>query len=417
MEIKRSKYLDKMILRKHNNLIKIITGIRRCGKSYLLFKLFYDHLIDTGVNDTHIIKIALDAWENRELRNPDNLYNHIKKKIADNDIFYILLDEVQLVVHFEDVLNGLLHVKNCDIYVTGSNAKFLSKDIITEFRGRGDQIHIYPLSFSEFLSVYKGDKNEAWKEYIVYGGLPNITLINSDEHKKDYLTNLLKETYLTDIIERHNVRNDAELGELVNILASSIGSLTNPSKLVSTFKSVKKIDISAHTIKSYFDYLEDSFLIESAMRYDVKGKKYINTPYKFYFTDIGLRNARLNFRQLEENHIMENILYNELKIRGYSVDIGVVVLNSRDSNGNSIRKQLEIDFICNRGDKKYYIQSAYRIDTEEKENQELQSLRNINDSFKKIIVIKDRNIISKDDNGFLRIGLFDFLLNEDSLDY
>lgn len=417
MEIRRTKYLEKLIIRKHNNLVKIITGIRRCGKSYLLFNLFYDHLVENGVNNSHIIKIALDDWANRELRNPDNLYKHIKMNIIDDNVYYILLDEVQLVEHFEDVLNGLLHIKNCDIYVTGSNAKFLSKDIITEFRGRGDQIHIYPLSFSEFLSAFKGEKNEAWKEYMVYGGLPNITLLKSDQHKREYLNNLLKETYLTDIIERHNIRNDSELSETLNVLASSIGSLTNPSKLVNTFKSLKKIDISAHTIKSYFEYFEDSFLIESSMRYDIKGKKYINTPYKFYFTDMGLRNAKLNFRQLEENHIMENIIFNELKVRGYSVDVGVVVQNTKDSNGNSIRKQLEIDFICNRGEQKYYIQSAYKIDSKEKEFQELQSLRNINDSFKKIIIIKDRNVINKDEEGYLRIGLFDFLLDENSLDY
>jgi len=416
MIINRERYLNKIIQRKHNRLVKIITGIRRCGKSYLLFKLFYDHLIQSGVNGDHIIKIALDDWENKEFRDPERLYGYVKSTIRDEKMYYILLDEVQLITHFEDVLNGLMHVNNCDVYVTGSNAKFLSKDIITEFRGRGDQIHINPLSFSEFLSVYNGSKDDAWKEYMLYGGLPNIVLMQSSELKKEFLINLFNETYLNDVISRYNIRNDAELGELINILASSIGSLTNPNKLSDTFKSVKKTDISNHTIKSYLDYFEDSFLIQNSLRYDVKGKKYINTPSKYYFTDIGLRNARLNFRQLEENHIMENIIYNELKIRGFSVDVGVVTLNTKDKDGNSIRKQLEIDFICNKGDQKYYIQSAFRMDTEEKEKQELRSLNSLDDSFKKIIVLRNKELMTKDENGYLRIGLLDFLLNDNSLD-
>jgi len=416
MIINRDRYLNKIIQRKHNRLVKIITGIRRCGKSYLLFKLFYDHLIQSGVNGDHIIKIALDDWENKEFRDPERLYGYVKSTIRDEKMYYILLDEVQLITHFEDVLNGLMHVNNCDVYVTGSNAKFLSKDIITEFRGRGDQIHINPLSFSEFLSVYNGSKDDAWKEYMLYGGLPNIVLMQSSELKKEFLINLFNETYLNDVISRYNIRNDAELGELINILASSIGSLTNPNKLSDTFKSVKKTDISNHTIKSYLDYFEDSFLIQNSLRYDVKGKKYINTPSKYYFTDIGLRNARLNFRQLEENHIMENIIYNELKIRGFSVDVGVVTLNTKDKDGNSIRKQLEIDFICNKGDQKYYIQSAFRMDTEEKEKQELRSLNSLDDSFKKIIVLRNKELMTKDENGYLRIGLLDFLLNDNSLD-
>jgi len=416
MIINRERYLNKIIQRKHNRLVKIITGIRRCGKSYLLFNLFYDHLIQSGVNGDHIIKIALDDWANREFRDPDRLYGYVKSTIRDEKMYYILLDEVQLITHFEDVLNGLMHVNNCDVYVTGSNAKFLSKDIITEFRGRGDQIHINPLSFSEFLSVYNGSKEDAWKEYMLYGGLPNIVLMQSSELKKEFLINLFNETYLNDVISRYNIRNDAELGELINILASSIGSLTNPNKLSDTFKSVKKTDISNHTIKSYLDYFEDSFLIQNSLRYDVKGKKYINTPSKYYFTDIGLRNARLNFRQLEENHIMENIIYNELKIRGFSVDVGVVTLNTKDADGKSIRKQLEIDFICNKGDQKYYIQSAFRMDTEEKEKQELRSLNSLDDSFKKIIVLRNKELMTKDENGYLRIGLLDFLLNDNSLD-
>lgn len=417
MIINRERYLNKIIQRKHNRLVKIITGIRRCGKSYLLFNLFYDHLIQSGVNGDHIIKIALDDWANKEFRDPDRLYGYVKSSIRDEKMYYILLDEVQLITHFEDVLNGLMHVINCDVYVTGSNAKFLSRDIITEFRGRGDQIHIYPLSFSEFLSVYNGSKDDAWKEYMLYGGLPNIVLMQSSELKKEFLINLFNETYLNDVISRYNIRNDAELGELINILASSIGSLTNPNKLSDTFKSVKKTEISNHTIKSYLDYFEDSFLIQNSLRYDVKGKKYINTPSKYYFTDIGLRNARLNFRQLEENHIMENIIYNELKIRGFSVDVGVVTLNTKDADGKSIRKQLEIDFICNKGDQKYYIQSAFRMDSEEKEKQELRSLNSLDDSFKKIIVIRNKELMTKDENGYLRIGLLDFLLNDNSLDF
>lgn len=416
MIINRERYLKKIIQRKHNRLVKIITGIRRCGKSYLLFNLFYDHLIRSGVNGDHIIKIALDDWANKEFRDPDRLYGYVKSSIRDEKMYYILLDEVQLITHFEDVLNGLMHVNNCDVYVTGSNAKFLSKDIITEFRGRGDQIHINPLSFSEFLSVYNGSKEDAWKEYMLYGGLPNIVLMQSSELKKEFLINLFNETYLNDVISRYNIRNDAELGELINILASSIGSLTNPNKLSDTFRSVKKTEISNHTIKSYLDYFEDSFLIQNSLRYDVKGKKYINTPSKYYFTDIGLRNARLNFRQLEENHIMENIIYNELKIRGFSVDVGVVTLNTKDADGKSIRKQLEIDFICNKGDQKYYIQSAFRMDSEEKEKQELRSLNSLEDSFKKIIVIRNKELVTKDENGYLRIGLLDFLLNDNSLD-
>lgn len=416
MVINRERYLNKIIQRKHNRLVKIITGIRRCGKSYLLFNLFYDHLIQSGVDGDHIIKIALDDWANKEFRDPDRLYGYVKSSIRDDKMYYILLDEVQLITHFEDVLNGLMHVNNCDVYVTGSNAKFLSKDIITEFRGRGDQIHIYPLSFSEFLSAYNGSKEDAWKEYMLYGGLPNIVLMQSSELKKEFLINLFNETYLNDVISRYNIRNDAELGELINILASLIGSLTNPNKLSDTFKSVKKTDISNHTIKSYLDYFEDSFLIQNSLRYDVKGKKYINTPSKYYFTDIGLRNARLNFRQLEENHIMENIIYNELKIRGFSVDVGVVTLNTKDADGKSIRKQLEIDFICNKGDQKYYIQSAFRMDSEEKEKQELRSLNSLDDSFKKIIVIRNKELMTKDENGYLRIGLLDFLLNDNSLD-
>lgn len=416
MIINRERYLNKIIQRKHNRLVKTITGIRRSGKSYLLFNLFYDHLIQSGVNGDHIIKIALDDWANKEFRDPDRLYGYVKSSIRDEKMYYILLDEVQLITHFEDVLNGLMHVDNCDVYVTGSNAKFLSKDIITEFRGRGDQIHIYPLSFAEFLSVYNGSKDDAWKDYMLYGGLPNIVLMQSSELKKEFLINLFNETYLNDVINRYNIRNDAELGELINILASSIGSLTNPNKLSDTFKSVKKTDISNHTIKSYLDYFEDSFLIQNSLRYDVKGKKYINTPSKYYFTDIGLRNARLNFRQLEEHHIMENIIYNELKIRGFSVDVGVVTLNTKDADGKSIRKQLEIDFICNKGDQKYYIQSAFRMDTEEKEKQELRSLNSLDDSFKKIIVLRNKELMTKDENGYLRIGLLDFLLNDNSLD-
>ena len=398
----------------NNGLIKVITGIRRSGKSYLLFELFYKYLKEQGVDDDHIIKLALDDRRNKEYRNPDVLCDYVYKKIADEKQYYILLDEVQFVDEFEDVLNSFLHIKNADTYVTGSNARFLSKDIITEFRGRGDEIHISPLSFKEFFSVYNGAKEDAWKEFCLYGGLPKVLEYKTDEDKVSYLKNIFEETYLTDIKERYEIRNDAELSELLDILSSSIGSLTNPKKLSDTFKSVKQVSLHPDTINRYLEYLCDSYLISQAKRYDIKGKRYINTPSKYYYTDIGLRNARLNFRQYEETHIMENIIYNELKIMGFNVDVGVVEYGKRE-NGKSVRVQAEVDFVCNKADKRHYIQSALSVPTREKLVQEQNSLVRIADSFKKIIIVKDAIVSHYNEDGVLILNLFDFLLNENSL--
>lgn len=415
MEIKRECYLKKLTDRSGNGLIKVITGIRRSGKSYLLFELFYNYLKNSGVDDDHIIKLALDDRKNKRYRNPDVLYDYVSSLIVDEKQYYVLLDEVQFVSEFEDVLNGFLHIKNADVYVTGSNAKFLSKDIITEFRGRGDEIHIAPLSFKEFYSVCGKSKEDAWKEYCIYGGLPKVSEYKTDEDKSAYLKNIFEETYLTDIKERNRIRNDAELGELLDILSSSIGSLTNPKKLSDTFKSVKQVAIHADTINKYLEYLTDSYLISCAKRYDIKGKKYINTPYKYYFTDIGLRNARLNFRQYEETHIMENVIYNELKIMGFNVDVGVVEY-SKARNGTSVRTQSEVDFVCNKADRRYYIQSALSLPNEEKTEQEQNSLLKISDSFKKIIIVKDVIKTHYNENGILILSLFDFLLQENPLE-
>lgn len=415
MEIQRDLYIEKLIIRKHNNMIKIITGIRRCGKSYLLFNLFKNHLLSTGVKLDHIIELSLDDISNKKYRNPENLYNYVKSLIIDDDMYYVLLDEVQMVTGFEDVLNGFLHIKNVDTYVTGSNAKFLSKDIITEFRGRGDQIHIYPLSFNEFYSYVQGDKSIALRNYMYYGGLPQIVAMVTHEQKQSYLMNLFLETYITDIINRNNVKNDKEMQELLNVLSSSIGSLTNPKKLSDTFKSVKHVDISSPTIKNYLDYFMDSFLIDKALRYDIKGKKYIDTPSKYYFTDLGLRNARLNFRQIEDTHLLENVIYNELKVRGFSVDVGIVTISEKDTNGKQVRKQLEVDFVCNKADVRYYIQSVLSIPDREKLVQEQRSLININDSFRKIIITNDNVIAYYNEEGILIINIFDFLLNPDIL--
>lgn len=415
MEIKRDVYLRKLIDRQHNGLVKVITGIRRCGKSYLLFELFYKYLKEQGVDDSHIIKLALDDRKNKKYRNPDELCNYVHAQIVDDKPYYILLDEVQFVDEFEDVLNSFLHIKNADTYVTGSNAKFLSKDIITEFRGRGDEIHVSPLSFKEFYSVYDGSKEDAWKEYCLYGGLPKILEYKTDEDKVAYLKNIFEETYLTDIKERHKIRNDAELAELLDILSSSIGSLTNPKKLSDTFRSVKQVSIHPDTLNNYLEHLVDSYLISQAKRYDIKGKKYINTPSKYYFTDIGLRNARLNFRQNEETHIMENVIYNELKIMGFNLDVGVVEY-SKAIEGKSVRVQAEVDFVCNKADKRYYIQSAFSIPDREKMLQEQNSLTRINDSFKKIIIVKDVIKSHYNEDGVLILNLFDFLLRETSLE-
>lgn len=429
MEIKRNAYLQEIIDRKGNGLIKVITGIRRSGKSYLLNTLFYNHLTESGITSDHIVKFAFDSEEDLSLIgedyfelieskrkvDPRKFSAYIKEKTGGNGTYYLLLDEVQELGAFEYVLNGFLYKKNLDVYVTGSNSKFLATDIITEFRGRGDKIHIYPLSFSEFLSGYSGDKYDAWKEYYTYGGMPLILSYASPKQKIEYLNELFHETYLRDLTERHGIRNEEEFGELLNVLASSIGSLTNPQKISNTFSSVKK-SISPATAKHYIDCFTNAFMIDCAKRFDVKGRKYINTPSKYYFTDIGLRNARLDFRQQEENHIMENIIFNELKIRGYNVDVGVVEINEKDSSGKYVRKALEVDFIANQGSKKYYIQSAFEMSTSEKVEQERRSLVNIEDSFKKIIVVKDNIMPKRDDKGIVTMSVYDFLLNPDSLD-
>jgi ATPase len=431
MEIKRDYYLDKLIRKKDNGFIKIITGIRRSGKSYLLNNLFYNHLIQSGVDKNHIIKFAfdsgrdllkigenlidLDVLSGERLVDPNKFLDYIMSQTNNNDKFYILLDEVQLLKSFEQILNGFLRQDNFDVYVTGSNSKFLSKDVITEFAGRGDEIHIMPLVFSEFLQTYDGDKEDAFAEYQVYGGLPAQVLMKTDEDKMNYLKVQLENVYLRDIVHRYDIRLTSELEDLLNILASGISSLTNPSKIVSTFKSIKKSKISANTIDKFIGYFEDSFILKRVYRYDVKGRKYIETPYKIYFEDMGLRNARLNFRQIEPTHLMENIIYNELRYRGYMVDVGMV-MKRENINNKDTKKQLEVDFIANLGSKRYYIQSAYSLPSIEKINQEKASLLHIDDSFKKIIIVKDRIKPFLDENGILTINLFDFLLDKNSLD-
>ena len=412
----RNMYLDKLIRRKGNGMIKVITGIRRCGKTYLLFELFHQHLLASGVDKEHIIKIALDDRINKKYRDPDVLCEYVHNEIKDEQMYYILLDEVQMVEEFEDVLNSFLHIKNADVYVTGSNAKFLSKDIITEFRGRGDQVHLYPLSFAEFVTGKGIEGHQAWYEFTIYGGLPKMLEIENNEDKSNYLRDIFKETYIKDILERNEVRNQTEMEELLDYLASAIGGLTNPKKLSDTFKTVKNVSVHPDTIKNYLDYFEDSFLISKASRYDVKGKKYISTPAKYYFTDCGLRNVRINFRQYEETHIMENVIYNELLIRGYHVDVGVVEVTYSDEEKRRLQKQLEVDFVCNQGSRRIYIQSALALPTREKEEQEQMSLRNINDSFKKVIIVKDGPTHYNED-GILILNLFDFLLKENSLEF
>lgn len=413
MEIKRDYYLQKLIDRKNNHLIKIITGIRRCGKSYLLNHIFRNYLLESGVSKDHIIMVALDDDENIELLDTKNLRAYIMDRIKDSDIYYILLDEIQLVSNFEGLLNGLLRKENLDIYVTGSNSRFLSSDIITEFRGRGDEIRVYPLSFREFFSNYDGTEENAWIEYYTYGGLPLVLSYQKEEDKMNYLELQRQNVYLNDVIERNNIQNKEELEKLTEIIASSIGSLTNPLKLSKTFKSVNKdAPITDKTIYNYLSHLEDAFLIEKALRYDIKGKKYIDTPYKYYFTDIGIRNSFLDFRQQEEPHIMENIIYIELKRRGFKVDVGVVEVRSKDG-----QKQYEIDFIANKGNNKFYIQSALNIDTNEKREQEEKSFMNVNDFFKKIIIVRNKIKRWRDENGIVIMGITDFLLDPDSLDY
>lgn len=417
MNIKRQQYLDQLIASQRNGLIKIITGIRRCGKSYLLFKLFHEYLNSQGISDDHIIEIALDDRTNKDLRNPDNLLKYIKEQITDKRLYYIMLDEVQMVDEFTDVLNSLLHISNADVYVTGSNSHFLSTDIVTEFRGRGDEIHLFPLSFSEYCEGYNGTTDQAWKDYYTYGGLPLILTFDTDKKKEDYLNNLYKSVYLVDVLERHKIKNMGEFDELVKIIASSIGSSCNPTKLANTFKSVKNVTIHHQTINKYLGFLEDAFLVEKSIRYNIKGKKYINTLAKYYFSDLGIRNAILGFRQQEETHIMENIIYNELRTRGLHVDVGMVETRELDKNGKFTRKQLEVDFVVNQGSQRYYIQSAFAMPTLEKEAHESASLLRIKDSFKKIIIVKDDIKPKRNENGILTIGLKDFLLDKNSLNY
>lgn len=417
MEISRDRYLERLIAHKGNQRVKIVTGVRRCGKSYLLFQLFKRHLLESGVRPSHIIEIQLEDRSNRELRDPDVCLAFIKKQIKDTKPYYLLIDEVQLMPEFEDVLNSCLHIQNLDTYVTGSNSKFLSKDIITEFRGRGDELYLRPLSFSEFRSTCESlSLDDAWKEYITYGGLPYCALLPTREEKADYLKHLFDEVFVRDIVERHKLQNDAELEILLNIVSSAVGSLTNPRKLEDTFASSGMGKLSASTIKQYLDHLCDAFLLEQALRYDIKGKKYISTPYKYYFTDMGLRNARLNFRQLEETHLMENAVYNELCMRGYSVDVGVVEINERQEDGKYVRKQIEIDFVCNRADERVYVQSAFSIPTTEKRLQEERPLRNVGDGFRKVIVTKDNVVRHHDENGVLIMGLQEFMMDERSVE-
>ena len=417
MEIRRDRYLERLIAHKGNGRVKIVTGIRRCGKSYLLFQLFKRHLIETGVKRNHIIEIQLEDRSNKELRNPDACLAFIKKQIKDQKPYYLLIDEVQLMDEFEDVLNSCLHIQNLDTYVTGSNSKFLSKDIITEFRGRGDEMYLWPLSFKEFRTT-QPDKpfDDVWTEYMTFGGLPYCALLPSREEKADYLKHLFDEVFLRDIIERNKIQNDAQLESLLNIISSAVGSLTNPKKLEDTFTSSGAGKLSAYTIKQYLDHLCDAFMIEQAERYDIKGKRYISTPYKYYFTDTGLRNARLNFRQLEETHLMENVMYNELCLRGYSVDVGVVEILERQEDGKYVRKQIEVDFVCNKADERVYVQSAFSIPTTEKRQQEERPLVNVGDGFRKVVVTKDNVIRHNDENGILIMSLQEFLMDEGALE-
>jgi len=418
MEVQRNTYLTKIINRMHNGMIKVITGIRRSGKSYLLLTLFRKHLHKIGVREDHILVMEFDRFENRQYRDPYVLLDYLKKQITDDGDYYILLDEVQMLHNFEEVLNSLMRESNLDIYVTGSNSKFLSKDILTEFRGRGDEIHIFPLSFQEYMQVYDGDLYHGWAEYVMYGGLPFVITLKTDEQKVQYLTSLIRETYIKDIVERNTIEKQQELEDLLNVLASSIGALTNPLKIEATFKSRMHSSISDNTISKYIGYLKEAFMINEAQRYDVKGRKYIGSPVKYYFEDIGLRNARLDFRQVEETHLMENVIYNELRMRGYNVDVGNVNKRYTDKEtGSKLTKNLEIDFVANLGSKRFYIQSAYKMPDAEKIKQEKASLLAINDSFKKIIVVKDVIKPFQDEDGILTIGLFDFLQNSDSLEW
>ena len=416
MEIKRDKYLDDLKDRMHNGMIKVVTGIRRSGKSYLIFTIFKEYLISEGVNEEHIIEMEFDKKENSKYRDPDALLDYVKEHITDKGEYYVLLDEVQMLEDFEEVLNSLLHIKNLDIYVTGSNSRFLSSDVLTEFRGRGDEIHVYPLTFQEAMQNYKGDIYHGWAEYVTYGGLPLVWGMRTDQQKIKYLTDLFEKTYISDIIEHNGIEKTEELETLLNILASAVGSLTNPTKIEATFKSVLKSKISRNTIVQYLGYLKDAFIINEANRYDVKGRKYIGTPLKYYYEDIGLRNARLGFRQVEETHLMENVVYNELLSRGYAVDVGVVETRKRNLEGKQEKRKLEIDFVANMGSQRYYIQSAFQIPDQEKEKQEKESLNNVDDSFKKIVLVRDVVKISRDEKGIVTMSIYDFLMDKNSLE-
>ena len=416
MEIKRDKYLEDLKDRMHNGMIKVVTGIRRCGKSYLIFKIFKEYLINEGVKEEHIIEMEFDKKENSKYRDPDDLLDYIKEHITDKGEYYVLLDEVQMLEDFEEVLNSLLHIKNLDIYVTGSNSRFLSSDVLTEFRGRGDEIHVYPLTFQEAMQNYKGDIYHGWAEYVTYGGLPLVWGMRTDQQKIKYLTDLFEKTYISDIIEHNGIEKTEELETLLNVLASAVGSLTNPTKIEATFKSVLKSTISRNTVVQYLGYLKDAFIINEANRYDVKGRKYIGTPLKYYYEDIGLRNARLGFRQVEETHLMENVVYNELLSRGYAVDVGVVETRKRNSEGKQEKRKLEIDFVANMGSQRYYIQSAFQIPDKEKEKQEKESLNNVDDSFKKIVLVRDVVKISRDEKGIVTMSIYDFLMDKNSLE-
>lgn len=415
MVIERNKYLNVLLDNRHNGLVKIVTGIRRSGKSFLLFNIFKHRLMEEGVDQQHIIEMQFDDFANKKYCEPSYFYSYIKEQIKDGRKYYLILDEVQMLDDFEDVLNGLMHIENVDIYVTGSNARFLSKDVITEFRGRGFQIHVSPLTFAEIMSFYNGTKEDALEEYMRYGGLPPVVLQPNDEYRVNLLKSLLKETYIIDILERNKVRNTSELEELLAMLASGIGGLTNPQKLSNTFKTVKNVSINPATLKSYIEFFSDAFLIEQANRYDVKGRKYIGTPMKFYFSDLGLRNALLNFRQMEKTHQMENVIYNELRNRGYNVDVGVVPFSGKDAQGKSYRTQLEVDFVCNNASKRVYVQSALSLPTQDKIDQETNSLKRIDDGFQRVIIVGDHTIDSHDENGILFTNIYNFLLRKDSI--
>ena len=417
MEAKRKAYINDLVIRRHNGMIKVVTGVRRSGKSYLLFKLFKKHLKQEGVPDSHIIEIQLDNRKYRELQNPDNCYRYVEEQIKDRKMHYLLLDEVQLMEDFESVLNGFLHIENLDVYVTGSNSRFLSSDVITEFRGRGDEVRIYPLSFKELYETKGLDFDDAWIEYQTFGGLPALLPMETEKQKIEYLESLFRNVYLNDVLERNTIRNSDMLDDLVNVLASSIGAPTNPTNIANTYSSVKKSSCSPKTISAYIKYLEDAFLISGAERYDIKGRKYIGSNKKYYFVDVGLRNAKLGFKQQEPTHIMENIIYNELLVRGFKVDVGNVEINERNKQGISTRKQLEVDFVANRGNERVYIQSAYQLPTEDKWKQERKSLQQIRDSFKKVIIMSDNTKPWRDENGFVIMGLKEFLLSENSLDF